>query len=124
LRKAEKFDINNVVPAVSGIYELYFMDEKRGLNILKMDCAWYGGLRNTLRNITDPLPGRQILPPELLKIYDCYYRYTQSDSYNDMNDVLFFFQGLGRPVPADQEHSGRYNDIYVKEISPDKVVTI
>ncbi len=122
-RKAEKYDIVTVVPSVGGIYELYYMDDKKKLNLMFVDWVWYGGLRSRLRKITDPV---LIYEPEHRKIleqYDCYYRYSMSSSSMDMKDVIFFFGKTHFP-DRDFDHSGRYDNIFLTEHSPEKIVTI
>lgn len=107
---------------MAGIYELYYMDDKKRLNLFYFAWVWYGGLRHTLRQITDPdlnltHPKRR----QVLEERECFYRYTLIESQGDMEDVLHFlaFQKVASPeVPA---HSGRYEDILLDEISPDKV---
>jgi hypothetical protein len=124
LRKAEKFDIVAKVPSVSGIFELYFEDERKKLNLLYVAKAFYGGLMNELRKRTDPELEDNQQRRRILSERDCYYRYSPSDSYKDMTDVLYFFSSTYFPDQALHNHSGRYAEIYVKEVSEDKVVDI
>jgi len=136
LRRADKFEILNVVPSVSGIFELYYVDRARTLNYIDVYRAWYGGLRNSLRELTDPIitriPGLRDLAKRRLLVY----RYSQSNSNADMADVLYFFRESKHPSPGSPaaqapgvsseriDPSGRYRYVYVNESSPDKLVTI
>ena len=124
LRKAEKFDIVRHVPAMAGIFELYYMDENERIRRMCISRAWYGGLRSKLRHDTDPELVMDKNWRKILDKYKCFYRYTLTNSMDDMLDVLHFFSKMyipDQPVPQD---SGRYQEIFLEEISPDKVVTI
>ncbi len=124
LRKAEKFDIVRHVPAMAGIFELYYMDENKRIHRMLISRVWYGGLRSRIRHDTDPELVMEEHYRKILNKYQCYYRFTLTDSMNDMLDVLHFFSKTyipEQPVPGD---SGRYRKIFLEEVSPDKVVTI
>ncbi|WP_455382728.1 hypothetical protein [Salinispira pacifica] len=136
LRRADKFEILKAVPSVSGIFELYFVDRARTLNFIDVYRAWYGGVRNALRELTDPLITRVPGLRDLAKQRSLVYRYSLSNSSADIADVLYFFKGARKPADsgaADQapgisagpvNHSGRYRYVYVNEDSPDKLITI
>jgi len=126
LRKADKYDIHKVVPAMGGICELYYKDEYGKLNLFCVSRSWYGGLRSNLRELTDPLCEKD---PERLRILlrhpdNIYYRYSLTESLDDMNDILFFFMQTYSPGQTAVQPSGRYAHIYVKEVDPDRIVTI
>jgi hypothetical protein len=124
LRKADKYDIATAVPSLSGIFELYFMDDRKKLNLFYFAKAYYGGLRNSIRLSTDEEEESDETRKKIIADHDIYYRYTLTDSYKDMCDVFFFFAQTYRPELADGESSGRFKNIFVKEISKDKIVTI
>ena len=124
LRKADKYEIVRLVPSVAGIFELYYQDDKKKLNLFFFARAWYGGLRNTLRKRTDPELEQDPARKKILDQYDCYYRYSLTESFSDMSDILYFFAKTYFPHKADIVHSGRYQDIFIDEISNDKIVTI
>lgn len=122
---ADKYDIVTHVPAIGGIAELYFMDEKGKLNLFCLQRSWYGGLRSMLRERCDASiekdPYRLSV---LVKWRDrLYYRWTSSDSKKDMDDVMFFFVATYAPGASHIEPSGRFSKIYVKEIETGKLVT-
>ncbi len=124
LKKADKYDIVRSVPSVGGVYELYYMDEKKKLNLAFFAHAWYGGLRSTIRKLIDAELAVDAKVREILENHDIYYRYSCTDSNQDMLDVIFFFESVCFPGSRHHEDSGRYAFIYVNEISADKLVTI
>ena len=100
------------------------MDEKKKLNLIRVSRVWYGGLRSRLRRLTDPELEEDPRRRELLEKYDCYYRYSVIHSMDDMQDILYFFASRYTPGKGKMQHSGRYAEIYLREESPDKIVTI
>ena len=124
LQKADRYEIITKVPSVSGIYELYYQDEHKQLNLFHIAKAWYGGLRARLRKTTDPELEEDKTKKEILEKNDCYYRYTVIPSYSDMSDILYFFAATYRPHTHKVSSSGRYENIYVNEVSEDKIVTV
>jgi hypothetical protein len=124
LRKAERFDIATRVPAMSGIYELYFLDEYRKLNIFAVSRSWYGGLRSSLRFMSDPGLDRDPRRKKILEEREVYYRFSLSDSCGDLDDVLYFYMSTYFPKNPFVEPSYRYDTIFVKELSHDRVITV
>jgi hypothetical protein len=124
LKKAEKYGIISAVPSQAGIFELYSMDKKGKLNLFYFGKSWYGGLRNELRARSDPELEKDAKRREVLDKFDCYFRYSLLESSDDMSDILFFFAQTYFPGTRTYKPSGRYRDIFVKEIAPDKIVTI
>ena len=124
LLKTDKYLINSKVPSMSGIYELYYLDEYKKLNIIDVDIAWYGGLRSKLRRITDPeLEDENLEYKHLIEKKKLYFRFTLSKSYKDLVDVLYFF--VTEKFPGDEvDDSGRYDNIFVNELSANKITTI
>ena len=124
LKKAERYDINASVPAESGVFELYYMDESKRLNLMFISKVWFGGLRSTIRKLTDPELEFDPKWKTVLSQYDCYYRYALSDSNKDMEDVLFYFSEVLLPGSNKCTDSGRYRNIYLNEESPEKFDTV
>lgn len=124
LQKADRYEIITRVPSVSGIFELYYQDEHKQLNLFHIAKAWYGGLRARLRKETDPELEEDKVKKQILEKNDCYYRYTVIPSYADMSDILYFFAATYRPHMHKVVASGRYENIYVNEVSEDKIVTV
>jgi hypothetical protein len=124
LRKSEKYDIISTVPSDAGIFELYSMDPKGKLNLFYMGKSWYGGLRNELRFHTDPETETDKARKDILDKFDCYYRYSLIENSQDMSDILYFFARTYFPESHAYKPSGRYENVFVKEFSADKLVTI
>ncbi len=123
--KADKYDIAMKVPAIGGIAEIYYRDEKDKLNLFCIQRSWYGGLRAMLRERCDPVvekdPWRLSI---LVKWRDrIYYRWTNSESFSDMADVMFFFTESLIPGGGTAP-SKRFDRIFVNEIDAGKLVTI
>jgi hypothetical protein len=122
---ADKYEIARKVPAIGGIAELYYMDREGKLNLFCVQRSWYGGLRAVLRERCDPVlekdPYRLSI---LVKWRDrIYYRWTSTESFADMADVMFFLVETACPG-AGPEASHRYEQIFLKEIDAGKLVTI
>jgi len=124
IKKAEKYEIVKSVPSISGIFELYFMDEKKKLNLFYVAKAYYGGLKCEIRRCTDPELEKDLKRKKILEDKAVYYRYIASNSYADLTDVLYFFSKTYFPSSSRHEHSGRYIDIYVEEQNTGKLVDI
>ena len=124
LKKAEKYDIASHVPSISGFFELYYQDNKKKLNLFFLSRAYYGGLKYEIRKCTDPEMEIDPQRRAIIEKYDCYYRYAATNSYQDMKDILYFFSRTYLPHRPAPPHSGRYDDIFIEEISKDKLVDI
>jgi hypothetical protein len=123
--KADKYEITRSVPAIGGIAEIYYRDYHGKLNLFCLQRSWYGGLRAVLRERCDASvekdPWRL---STLVKYHDrIYYRWTASESFADMADVMFFLLECSSPGQGGQA-SGRFARIFVKEIDAGKLVTI
>ena len=124
LSKADKYEIIKKVPAMAGIFELYYMDAKKKLNLFFVGKVWIGGLRSRIRRLTDPELEMDTKRRAVLEKFDCYYRYSLTDHQSDLDDVFYFFAGRHFPRETKAEHSGRYSQILVYELSSDKLITI
>jgi hypothetical protein len=123
LKKTDRFEIIRQVPALAGIYEIYFMDKYKKLNRLAVSYCWYNSLRNTLREKADSTLEADPKRKYILDTYECYYRYCIVDSFKDIQDIMFTFEQKLDPKSNKAENSKRYNTIFIKEVSPDKIVT-
>lgn len=125
-RKADRHDIARSVPARSGIVELYYMDEYKKLNEFFVGKSWYGGLRSTIRILTDPELDKDERRLVILNAHEdaIYYRYAMSDSNADLDDVHFFLIETLSPGCGAVEPSGRFDRIFVNEYDAGKLVTI
>ncbi len=125
LLKCDKYRIITAVPSEAGIFELYWMDSRGKLNLFYLGKSWYGGLRNELRVRTDPELETDAGRRATLEKHDCYFRYSLLESSDDMTDILYFFaRTYLLPGAESYKPSGRFASVFVKEISPDKIVTI
>jgi hypothetical protein len=123
MEKADRHRISGSVPSVPGIYELYYRDDHGVMNRFFVARAWYGGLRNSIREQTDPELVRSDGRKRIIDKYEIFYRYIPVYSFADMTDLLFFFSKTYFPERL-RQHSGRYADIFVTEDQPDRIVDI
>jgi len=122
---ADKYEIIRKVPAVAGIYEIYWMDESKHLRLFYIDKTVYGGLRSEIRRVTDPELNRVDEKTRIiLEEKEIWYRYATTDSSNMMDDVLWFFIQTYFPENTSVNHSGRYEKIFLKESAPDKLMWV
>lgn len=124
LKKAEKYAIITTVPSMGGLYELYFRDERKRLVLLQRARAWYGGLRSQLRKAVDPELEEDQRKRRIIEEYDLYYRYTLLESHADMTDIIYFFDRTRNPRGSRHRHSGRFETIFVKELTDDKIIEV
>ncbi|WP_237255933.1 hypothetical protein [Gracilinema caldarium] len=121
LTNANRWAIASSVPAVGGVYEIYWMDDHQHLRLLTIGNARYGGLRSEIRRLTDP---ELVENPEVIQILQdkkIYFRYAVTNSVDDMADVVWFFRKTYFPENPGVAHSGRFARIYINEWAPDKV---
>ncbi len=117
----EKDVVIRKIPSTAGIYEIYRYDGGPTAEIIGRSRAYYGGLRNTLRGLIDPIspyPLNGVLLPDDERHL---VRYSLTDSSDDMDDILFFFAGRDYYEDPEQEHSGKYEYIYVNEVLPESI---
>ncbi|MCL2759237.1 MAG: hypothetical protein FWD22_03410 [Treponema sp.] len=125
LSKADRYDIISKVPALAGIFEIYWMDESNRLRLFAVGKTNYGGLRSELRQITDPeLCRNDEKMRKILEEKEIWYRYAPTDSANIMADVIWYFMQTYFPEKTSHKHSGRYENIYLKESAPDKLLWV
>ncbi len=124
LRQTDRHEIIRVVPSVAGIYELYYRDAGKALRLFHVARAWYGGLRHSIRETTDPELVRNGKHRALLGEYETWYRFAPVRSYHDLSDLMFFFAETYFPQEQREAASGRYDNIFVKELSPDKLIDL
>ena len=124
LAVAERWTINASVPAVAGVYEIYWMDEHDHLRMLAVGDTHYGGLRSEIRRLTDSELALDPKIREILENEEIWFRYTPSNSVNNMLDVVWFFRKTYFPENPGVEHSGRFKKIFMKESAPDKLIWV
>jgi len=124
LRPVDKHDIHATVPAVAGVYELYYQDEKGKLVLFRLAKTWYSGVRHALREDTDVELVKDEARRAILDERSCLYRYCEMRTDPDMSDVVYYLERTYLPGSLEYHHSGRYDRIYIKELSDDKIVTV
>jgi len=125
LSKADRYEIITKVPALAGIYEIYWMDEENHLRLFFLGKTDYGGLRSEIRRLTDPeLCKDNEKTRKILDEKEIWYRYTLTDSANVMADVLWYFMQTYFPEKTSFKNSGRFNNISLKESAPDKLIWV
>jgi len=124
LTLAERWTINAKVPAVAGVYEIYWMDDHDHLRMLTVGNSHYGGLRSEIRRLTDAELALDQKTREILENEEIWFRYAPSHSADVMADVVWFFRSTYFPENPGVEHSGRYKKIFLKESTPDKLIWV
>jgi hypothetical protein len=124
LSVAERWTINAKVPAVAGIYEIYWMDDHEHLRMLSVGNTHYGGLRSELRRLTDPELITDAKAKKILEEEEVWFRYAPSNSAAVMADVVWYFRKTYFPENPGVEHSGRFRKIYMNESAPDKLIWV
>lgn len=125
LSKADKYEIHKKVPSVGGIFEIYWMDEKNRLRMFIIDKTIFGGLRSQIRELTDPeLCFNNKKRKKILEEKEIWYRYTCVDSIKVMDDLIWHFTTTYFPDNTEIEHSGRYENIFISESEPDKLLWV
>ena len=124
LEIAERWTINAKVPAVAGVYEIYWMDDHDHLRMLSVGQTHYGGLRSEIRRLTDPELTTDAKAKKTLEDEEIWFRFFPSNSASDMADVVWFFRKTYFPENPGVEHSGRFKKIFMKESAPDKLIWV
>jgi len=124
LTLAERWTICTKVPAVAGIYEIYWMDDHNHLRMLSVGNTHYGGLRSEIRRLTDPELIQDPKAREILENEEIWFRYAPSNSADTMSDVLWFYRSTYFPENPGVDHSGRFIKIFLKESEPDKLIWV
>ena len=124
LTQADRWTINSRVPAIAGIYEIYWMDDHDHLRMLAVGNTHYGGLRSELRRLTDPELTLDAKTRKTLEDEEIWFRYAPSNSAKTMADVVWFFRKTYFPEEPGVQHSGRYEKIFLKESAPDKLIWV
>ena len=124
LEIADRWAINAKVPAVAGVYEIYWMDDHDHLRMFSVGQTHYGGLRSELRRLTDPELISDADAKKILEEEEIWFRYFPSNSASIMADVVWYFRKTYFPENPGVEHSGRYRKIFMNESAPDKLIWV
>ena len=121
---AERWTITNSVPSVAGVYEIYWMDDRKHLRMLSVGNTHYGGLRTELRRLTDSELTLDAKTRKILEDEEIWYRYAPTNSAKVMADVVWFFRSTYFPENPGVNHSGRFKKIFIKESEPEKLIWV
>jgi hypothetical protein len=121
---AERWTIYARVPAMAGIYEIYWMDDHKHLRLLFVGDTHYGGLRSEIRRLTDSELAQDEKTRDILENKEIWFRYSLSDSSTVMADVIWFFRKTYFPENPGVSHSGRFRKIFLNESAPDKLIWV
>jgi hypothetical protein len=121
---AERWTISSKVPAVAGVYEIYWMDDHGHLRMMSVGCTHYGGLRSEIRRLTDAELITDESAKRVLEDEEIWFRYTTTNSAAAMADVVWIFRKTYFPENPGVEPSGRYRKIFMKESAPDKLIWV
>jgi hypothetical protein len=124
LEIAERWTISAKVPAVAGIYEIYWMDDHNHLRMMSVGQTHYGGLRSELRRLTDAELAVDGAARKILENEEIWFRYSPVNSAAVMADVVWFFRQTYFPDNPGVSHSGRYRKIFLQESAPDKLIWV
>ncbi|MCL2479345.1 MAG: hypothetical protein FWF22_07580 [Treponema sp.] len=121
---ADRWTINSKVPAVAGVYEIYWMDEYGKLRMLSVGNTHYGGLRSELRRLTDSELVTDEKARLILEEKEIWFRYAPAKTASAMADIVWFFRKTYFPEDPGVEPSGLYEKIFLKESAPDKLIWV
>jgi hypothetical protein len=121
---ADRWTISSSVPAVAGIYEIYWMDDHEHLRMLAVGNTRYGGLRSELRRLTDSELTQDKNMRKILEDEEIWYRYAPTNSARAMADIVWFFRKTYFPENPGVEPSGQFKKIFLKESAPDKLIWV
>lgn len=89
--RLEKHNVIRKIPSEGGIYQIFKPDVRRNLDLKVTAIAYYGGLRNTLRELLDPISPTQYPYKKMVADESCYVRFLVSSSMNDLEAVSKFY---------------------------------
>jgi hypothetical protein len=102
----DRYLVHGIVPSEGGIFQVY-VNRKGQLHLIHTELSHYGGLRNRVREMIDPLYMGHNPYKDIIENEQCFVRYSVFISITDMQDVMNYLTG--------SEDSGRYDDIMVFE---------
>lgn len=105
----DRWVINRLVPSEAGMFQLWVI-EGRGLVLITTEQTYYGGIRNTLREVIDEMapPGKRLRT--LINGRECWFRFSISPIREHLQNLKTWFdEGDGA---IDEEK----REIFVHEI--------
>lgn len=105
----DRWVINRLVPSEAGIFQLWTM-EGRGLLLLITEPTYYGGVRNSLREIIDDMAPSGERLRNLIKERECWFRFSITPIREHLENLKTWFgEGDGA---LDEDN----REIFVNEI--------
>ncbi len=105
----DRWVINRLVPSEAGLFQLWAI-EGRGLVLITTEQTYYGGLRNTLREVIDEMaPSGQNLRNLILE-RECWFRFSTSPSREQLQSLKRWFDD------GDGARDEKKREIFVQEI--------
>lgn len=115
LKKADRHEVSLKVPALAGIFEIFYQDEKKHQILLTLEAAWYGSVQSKIREKIDSelegSPGKKTI----LEDRPLYYRFVLCDSWPDIQDIMGYLIKKYRGEVPGLRDSGRYRRVYLKQ---------
>ncbi len=102
----DRYLVHGIVPSEGGIFQVY-VNDRGGLQLIHTEMSHYGGLRNRVRELIDPLYMGNNPIKATVESKQCFVRYSIFISIGDMEDVMHYLTG--------SEDSGRYDEVLVFE---------
>lgn len=105
----DRWVINRIVPSEAGLFQLWVM-EGRGLVLLTTEPTYYGGLRNSLREVIDDLAPSGNRLRGLISDRECWFRFSITPVREYLENMKTWFN---QPDGAVDEEN---HEILVNEI--------
>ncbi|NLM01688.1 MAG: hypothetical protein GX220_09600 [Treponema sp.] len=121
LKKADKYTVGSMIPALSGLYELYYQDEQKVMNLLNIGSGWRSGLRSQIREDIEPSIYKTDEVKKILEDRTLFVRFSLCDIAENVQDVVWFLNQIYFGDKHNVNDSGRFEKIFVNEFAPDKL---
>ena len=103
----DRWVINRLVPSEAGIFQLWVLKGK-DLLLLITETAYFGGIRNSLREIIDDLAPAGERLRKLISGRECWFRFSISSVREYLKDLDLWF--------SRKTYEEKEREIYVREI--------
>ena len=113
----DRWVVNRMVPSEAGIFQLW-VHRKRELVPLITEMNYYGGLRNTLREVLDDMAPAGGRLREKIGGRECWFRYSTCPILDDLQNLQNWYTAAHGCTDSDE------NEILVQEIDNMKKFTV
>ena len=103
----DRWVINRLIPSEAGIFQLWVL-KGRSLLPLTTEPAYFGGVRNSLREIIDNLAPAGERLRKLISGRECWFRFSISSFREYLEDMKLWF--------SRKPYDGESREIYVREV--------